>query len=135
MLNKPVLAFAAAVALIGVGVAHAEAPFHRSNDEAGWVMHGPEYRKVGGVWKRIDVWNGFDNPSPVFQGTYRLGEPSADGLYEFVGGDEGWRLRPHRIEFRAGRVVHSDDLGHGAPRANQGLKAEELMKRDWPTDG
>ena len=42
---------------------------------------------------------------------------AADGA-RFVGGETGWELQGHRLEWRNGALVHADNIDHNAPRAS-----------------
>ena len=122
-------------AFFATGSALAEKPSHITSDETGSVYHGTEYRKVGERWQRVDTWNNFTSPGTSFERAYRLGDVSADGQYVYVGDAEGtWQLRPHRYDFRGGRLTHADPFTHTAAAANANLSPEDTRNMSAPID-
>jgi len=107
--------------------AMAEAPFHLANNEIGFVEHGPEYRRVNGQWQRVDAWNGLDSRVPERR-PYQQGDISADGNYMFVGGEQGWSLRPHAYEWENGGPIHADTLRHDKPKPSLNMTEEEKRR-------
>lgn len=55
---------------------------------------------------------------------------SADGVYRYVGGDQGWVLVPHEYAFRDGKWQHVDKLPHNTPKPSTKMTPEEKKKRD-----
>lgn len=54
---------------------------------------------------------------------------SADGVYRYVGGDQGWVVVPHEYVYRDGKWVHVDKLPHDTP-APLPMTQEERKQRD-----
>ena len=135
MLKKSLVAASTVAALFASGYALADAPFHRTPDETGSVYHGTEYRKVGDRWQRVDNWNDFASSGPKFERPYQIGDVSADGQYVYTGDSQGtWQLRPHRYEFRGGRLTHADDFTHSAAAANTNLSSQEGLRLNRAVD-
>jgi hypothetical protein len=109
MLKKILTAAGFASLLLGAGPVLAAGPVHFANDESGSVYHGAEYAKIDGRLTRVDKWNA---PS-AFGDAARL-----DDKWAFAGEEAGWQLRQHSYDFVGGRLVHSDNIGHDAPRPN-----------------
>ena len=52
---------------------------------------------------------------PIADGSSAKGVPAGSRVengFEYVGGESGWQLAPHKLAWRAGRFVHSDDCDH-----------------------
>ncbi|WP_434513834.1 hypothetical protein AB6Q56_14755 [Dechloromonas sp. ARDL1] len=54
---------------------------------------------------------------------------SADGVYRYVGGDQGWVIVPHEYAYRDGKWQHVDKLPHNTP-APRPMTPEERKQRD-----
>ena len=135
MLKKSLVAASTVAALFASGYALADAPFHRTPDETGSVYHGTEYRKVGDRWQRVDTWNDIASPGSKFERPFRIGDVSSDGQYEYTGDPQGtWQLRPHRYDFRGGKLTHADDFTHSAAAANTSLSREESLNWNKAVD-
>ncbi len=118
MLKNSLAAALAMATLIPVGTSLAAGPAHRSNDEAGTVYHGAEYRKVEGKLVRVDTWNT----------QARARTPEIGDSWEFVGGDSEWQLRQHRFDFVNGRLAHTDDIPHNTPVPARAMDAGNFPK-------
>ncbi len=84
------------------GAAAADQTFHPSKDETGTIMH-----VTSGLKSRAQV--------NVEQAAYAKDEVSVDG-WRYVGGETGWELVQHAYTFRAGKLVHVDNIDHNTPK-------------------
>jgi hypothetical protein len=75
--------------------------------EAGYVEPAPQFGAAVG-----DLTG---KPLAARQG-YRRGDPSTDGRYVYVGGDQDWALRLHEMRFQDGKLVHGDACAHDSPK-------------------
>lgn len=55
---------------------------------------------------------------------FRKNPVSADGT-RFVGGEIGWVDQGHSSAFRNGRLVHTDNIDHNAPKPSLSMTAAE----------
>ncbi len=117
-MKKLVRTIAVSISMLASGVVLADAPFHLTSGEEMWIYHS--VRDKGG--DRIGGERRF----------MQAGDISPDRLYEYIGEEEGWRLRSHRYDLRGGRLVHVDDLPHDVPAANANLRREDYIS---PSDG
>lgn len=117
-MKKLVRTMAVSISMLASGVVLADAPTHLNTtggDEM-WIYHS-----VGG--KGGDRLGESRREHVALQ----IGDISPDRLYEYVGQEEGWRLRPHRYDLRGGRLVHVDDSPHDVPAANANLRRENFF--------
>lgn len=93
--------------LIGSGMSMAAGPAHPANNETGTVYHGAEYTRVEGRVARVDRPGAQTGRSLTF---------TANGDWEYAGGETGWQLEQHRFDFVNGRLVHSDTIPLDTPK-------------------
>jgi len=115
-MKKLVTTIAVSISMLASGVVLADAPSHRTTGEEVWIYHDSLLGK--GSEPRGEPRGEND--------TLQVGDVSPDRLYEYVGQEEGWRLRLHRYDVRGGRLVHVDDLPHDVPLANANLRREDF---------
>ena len=58
---------------------------------------------------------------------FRKNPVSADG-WQYVGGERGWAMIPHRFDLIGGKVAHTDQFDHHAARPILSLTSQD--KRD-----
>ncbi len=61
---------------------------------------------------------------------FRRNPVSADGLYRYVGGDQGWVLAQHEYAYRNGKWQHVDKLPHDTPAPSLEMTPEEKKQRE-----
>ena len=106
MFKKTVSLTAAAVVSMFAGAAVANQTFHPANNEAGVITHS-----VPGSKTRAQV-----------EAEQIAAAATAVGNWRYVGGE--WELVQHAYVFRNGKLVHTDQLEHNAPKPSLASIAE-----------
>lgn len=61
---------------------------------------------------------------------FRRNPVSADGVYRYVGGDQGWVLNQHEYVYRDGKWQDVDKLRHNTPAPSPKMTPEERKQRE-----
>ncbi|MBL0121622.1 MAG: hypothetical protein IPP88_02475 [Betaproteobacteria bacterium] len=100
---KKTIPIAVAVGLsLSAGAAVADQTFHTANDEAGAIMH-----YVPGTKSRTQV--------EAERTKAAKNDVTADG-WRYVGGETGWELVQHAVDFHNGKWAHADKFDHNTPK-------------------
>ena len=103
---------ATAVAFVTIPAAFATSGITSANNERGYTTHA---MPAGGLTRaQVQAERAAFMKNPV----------SADGA-RYVGGDTGWVYEGHKSEFRNGRLVHTDNFDHNAPKPSLSMTPEE----------
>lgn len=116
MFNR-IIPISVAVALsLSSGAAIANQAFHASNDEPGTAVH-----IVPSIATRTQMdpeRNEASKEAATFHG------------WRYVNSDTGWELVQHAYEFRNGKWVHADKLGHNPPKPGPTSPDQESARRE-----
>ena len=111
-------AIVAVSTLAFAGVAGAETVWHPIKTEAGTESfrpdHGPKSDKT-----RAQIQS-----DAKLARDFGAGRVSPDG-WRYVGGERGWVLEGHKIDFRDGKWVHSDKIDHTTAKPSPKMTAKE----------
>ncbi|MBL0121633.1 MAG: hypothetical protein IPP88_02530 [Betaproteobacteria bacterium] len=101
---------------LSAGIAVADQTFHASNDEPSSVMH-----IVPSTETRTQIDAGRNEATK---------EPATFHGWRYVNSDTGWELVQHAYEFRNGKWVHADKLGHNPPKPSPASLDQERARKE-----
>lgn len=108
----------AAVSLVGfVGIAAADSVWVPTKSDEGFVFkpdHGP----------KSNVTREQVQKDAKLAKDFGAGKVSPDG-WRYVGGDRGWVLEGHKIDYVDGKWVHVDKIDHNAKKPSPKMTANE----------
>lgn len=84
------------VSALAIFPLQASSTFHTSSDESGTITH-----VIAGQLSRAER-----------EALNDIEAQRVDPLWEYVGGEGGWELRPHSYDFRSGTLIHTDKFDH-----------------------
>lgn len=114
---------ATAVAFVTIPAAFATSGTTSANNQRGYTTHAMPASGLTRAQVKAELAAFMKNPV------------AADGA-RYVGGDTGWVYEGHKSEFRNGRLVHTDNIDHNAPKPSLSMTPEErALYRDLYSGG
>lgn len=124
MTIRKTLATAAIIAVTSLGfasIAAANTVWHPTNTQEGFTFK-PDHAKSDKT--RAQVQN-----EAKLARDFGAGKVSPDG-WRFVGGERGWVLEGHKIDYVDGKWVHVDKIDHSTKRPSPKMTAQEQARFD-----
>ena len=114
---------ATAVAFVTIPAAFATSGSTSANNDRGYTSHAMPASGLTRAQVQAEL------------AAFKKNPVAADGA-RYVGGDIGWVYEGHKSEFRNGRLVHTDNIDHNAPKPSLRMTpAERELYRELHRGG